>query len=666
MRTRFGFRVAALLALGLHGPATALIGYGIVMYDPSCGFACRDSISGYVLECSVHDHGPAGAHSHGAGGPTSPECRASDSAFLTTLAYCINSTCDTVPAWKKEKYWADQATGDPAVSPKWTLSEALANIREAPSREVGEDESLNFTALVSYETWATNKATREYFELAETLHSRYGIILLVVGVGTPILFTLMSHVPFAATLTDKLRPFLVYPSIVGSYHVRPLPYLLGNAPTLGQSLYITMMLALSVILTGVGYRSTQPNAWFDNTWQEIMGYVSCRTGVLAFALTPHSTYMLLHRWVARIYALQVIVHSLVELVLYIDRGTYETELKAEYWIWGIVATVSACAMLVFSHLWFRRWSYEIFLIGHVLMAVFVIVGSWYHVELLFHRQWGYEMWLYAACAVWFTDRLVRAIRLLKNGVRRAVVTEVAEDVVRVDVKGLRWSGEPGKHTYAYFPILAPWRPWENHPFSVIPTAMLRPRDNGSVSHTPTEHDVEKSGAGASVIPEAHLDTFDRSGITLYVRRSAGLTKLLAKNQSLLTLLDGPYPDNPTAGVLKTDRLLLIAGGIGITGVLPYITRHPNVKIAWGLRLSSEGLARDLDAPLQGVADREVRIGSRLDLEALLEEEVRRGWARVGVVACGPGGLCDEVRALAVAKGRTGSTRWELEIDSFSW
>lgn len=40
--------------------------------------------------------------------------------------------------------------------------------------------------------------------------------------------------------------------------------------------------------------------------------------------------MLLHRWVARIFAVQVIVHSIVELVLYIDMGSYEEELIQPY------------------------------------------------------------------------------------------------------------------------------------------------------------------------------------------------------------------------------------------------------------------------------------------------------------------------------------------------
>ncbi|KAK4174683.1 ferric reductase like transmembrane component-domain-containing protein [Triangularia setosa] len=686
-----------LAALALPGPAQALIGYGITMYDPSCGFGCYDSVSGYMLECSVMDHGPVGAHSHGAGGPTSPECRASDTYFLTTLAYCMNTTCDaSTPRWKLEKFWSEQATGSKTVASKWSYAEALAQIKEPPTDEYGEDDHhLTRTVLLDAETVKANTLTREYFEYAEMIHSRYGLVLLIVGFGTPVVISIFTRLPYMSSLADKLKPYLVYPSLIGTYHVRPLPYLLGNAATVGQSLYVIMFAALNIAMAAAGYKSVQPNAWFGNQWQEVMGYFSARTGVLAFALTPlvillsgrnnillwatnwsHSTFMVLHRWVARIYAAQVIVHSIAELVLYIDMGSYEAEFKTEYWAWGIVATVFACAMLVFSSLFFRRWSYEVFLIGHIIMAVFVIAGSWYHVEFLFSRKWGYEFWLYAACAVWFFDRVIRVFRILKNGPRRAVVTEVAEDIVRVDVKGIRWTAAPGLHTYAYFPALSPWRPWENHPFSILPTALLQSKREASLSgaasgsDTPSNADVEKSGGITSTsTPERDhqaLGGASGTGITLYVRKSKGLTKLLANHNSLLTLLDGPYPDNPTDGVLKSDRLLLIAGGVGITGVLPYIARHTNVKVCWSVRALAEGLVRDLEGPLSRVAEKDVRVGSRLDVAALLAEEERTGWNRVGVVVCGPGGLCDDTRTLVTAKARTGPTVWELEVDAFSW
>ncbi|KAG7135971.1 Ferric/cupric reductase transmembrane component 1 like protein [Verticillium longisporum] len=251
------------------------------------------------------------------------------------------------------------------------------------------------------------------------------------------------------------------------------------------------MIILNVSLTAVNYKSARPNGWFSSQYQEVLEYVMIRTGTLGFALAPlvilfagrnnvllwlsnwsHSTFMLLHRWIARIFGLQVIIHSITALALYVNIGTYSEELKLPYWIWGCVATVAVVIMLVASNIYVRRQSYEVFLVIHILLVVFVVAGCWYHVDIRFQRKFGYEMWLYAACAVWFFDRMMRMLRVLKNGMRRSNVVNIDDDVVRVDVPGVRWAARPGQHVYVYFSTLNPFRPWENHPFSVIPTAIL--------------------------------------------------------------------------------------------------------------------------------------------------------------------------------------------------
>lgn len=548
-------------------------------------------------------------------------------------------------------------------------------------------------------------------------------MLLVTGFATPILFTLLCQVPFVNRVFDNINPYIIYPSFVGTYQVQPLPYILGNAPTTGQAIYVVLFAILNIILTVVNYPSTRPNTWFEDAYQEIMAYVANRTGVIAFAVLPlvilfsgrnnillwltnwsHSTYMLLHRWVARIFAVQVIVHSIVELVLYIDMGSYEEELIQPYWICGIVATVATCIMLLTSILLIRRSSYELFLILHILLAVFVIVGCWYHVEYLFQRKWGYELWLYAACAVWFFDRLLRVLRIARSGLRSATVVEISEHIVRVDIQDVEWSAyhspiSKSLHAYAYFPTLNPYRPWENHPFSIIPTAMLHPHTNPPITtpSTPSIHsttDPEKSTtpAATTTTPTHPQPPSTRPGLTLYIRKSTtkGLTSHLCpttNTTTLPTLLDGPYPSTSApAGPLQPDRILLIAGGIGITGVLPHLSfgtsfnTDTTVALHWSLKARDEGLARDLGPLLEDVhgtgrAEVVVSVGRRLEAEEVLEREAATGWRRIRVVVCGPGGLCDRVRAGVVAVGRRtgkgeegkkGRTVWDLDVDAFSW
>ena len=157
-----------------------------------------------------------------------------------------------------------------------------------------------------------------------------------------------------------------------------------------------------------------------------------------------------------------------------------------------------------------------------------------------------------------------------------------------------------------------------------------------------------------------------TGVTMIVRRTAGWTRLLKSHGRLLTLLDGPYPLNPSSEILTCDHVLLIGGGIGITALIAWAQAHPNVKLAWSVKSGAEALVQEMDVVLRNMADKEVVIGKRLDIEALLRSEAQAGYDKVGVVVCGPEGMSDAVRAGVSGLGRGGKTVFELEVDAYSW
>jgi hypothetical protein len=261
-------------------------------------------------------------------------------------------------------------------------------------------------------------------------------------------------------------------------------------------------------------------------------------------------------------------------------------------------------------------------------------------------------------------------------VRRAKVTDVGEDFVRVDIEGVRWGNTPGQHTYVYFPTLNPLRPWENHPFSVMQSSLLAPPPASTTTAPPSEtgtpsasSDTEKATPNpqTTTLTPTTTTTTTAAGITLIIRKSQGLTRALKPHLSLPTLLDGPYPNNRPNTILKCDRVLLIAGGIGITGLLPWTRSHANVKLWWSVRDKAACLVEELEGALAGVGEKEVRVGGRFDVRGLLEEEGKVGWKRIGVVVCGPGGLCAEGWAVVAERGRgEGGFVWELEVDAYSW
>jgi hypothetical protein len=185
---------ASIFALLLSDTASALIGYGIPskqkkrlsfqraeyltasVYKPNCAFACRDQFSSAHLSCSSMNHDGGGHHGTS---PTSKECYASNTPWLTTLAYCINATCGDVSKVALEAYWAERVTKSERwnkVSPKWTYQETLFKMADMPipSRKLEKDEELNFTALYDAESWEATRGAMQYFELAETMHSTYG------------------------------------------------------------------------------------------------------------------------------------------------------------------------------------------------------------------------------------------------------------------------------------------------------------------------------------------------------------------------------------------------------------------------------------------------------------------------------------------------------------
>ncbi|KAK0622784.1 ferric reductase transmembrane component 4 [Immersiella caudata] len=664
--------------------------------SPACAFACTGSLAGFALSCSIEDHSNHGSGGHGHGTPvvTTPSCRAGDEPYLSTVAWCMSTKCAEfdVPVSRLEEVWALRVTSNPSVRAKWSYTEALLSVDSPPNRTLVMGDKLNITSLAPA-SWQVSYNTATVMAHESRTQSIYGLVLLIAGFAVPIFLTWLGYLPFAGTLGDRfIRPLLVYPSLIGTFQVRPLPFSLGNAPTRGQALFVFVMLVLNVVTTATGYRTVPSHMWLRNNWQQIVGFMMYRTGVLSYALAPltvlfasrnnvllwltnwsHATFLLLHRWMARLFMLQALLHSVLAVILYKDMGIYDAQAVMEYWSWGVVATVLGCVMLVVSTLWFRQRWYELFLISHIFMAALVLVGCWYHAALRFlPTGQGFNTWIYVAVAVWGFDRVARVFRIVKNGVRRAHVTDLGNGYLRLDVDGVRWSHAPGRHVYVHLPTVHPLRPWESHPFSVLPRSLLRPAKSEESLSAASSHrgDAEKQTTSRTVTSATDsLNTAASPGIVLFVRKAEGMTKTLVSSPSLLTFLDGPYPNNSAAAVLRCDRVVLVAGGIGITGVLAWVDNHPNVKLFWGAKESARPLVAAMEPVVTrlGQTNAEVRVGQRFAAAEILEEESKAGWAKIGVVVCGPGGLCDDVRAAVVDLGkRSKDTTFVLEVEAYTW
>lgn len=313
---------------------------------------------------------------------------------------------------------------------------------------------------------------------------------------------------------------------------------------------------------------------FNGREAAITRFVSDRAGIIATVLTPllllfggrnnflqwitgwnFATMITFHRWMARMIVCLAFVHSVGYTWMYLRRGVYDVKMAEDWLRWGVVAMVCGGLICVQGLLYLRRKAYELFLLIHILLAGFWVIGMWYHVSIR-----GYAQFMYAVFAVWGLDRLVRAIRLLWFGFPRATMTLLPDKTLKVEVpKPAHWPSIAGGHAWIHF--LDPMLFWQNHPFTFIDS-------------------VDKEN---TIVFFCKM----KKGITeLFCKR---LLKHPGKTKTLRVAVDGPY--GAPSPVSNHSSAIYIAGGSGIPGIYSEATTMARrskdsgrkVKLFWIVR-----------------------------------------------------------------------------------
>ncbi|KAH7103626.1 hypothetical protein BKA62DRAFT_46804 [Auriculariales sp. MPI-PUGE-AT-0066] len=727
MRSVLPWLLALLPGALADGPG--LIGLGKHMYRPACAFACRTIIGGSPLACTPDGEHEAGGH-HG-GSATPPECFLSDPAFLRSMALCIVTYCpeDAWPAPPSlsqiEDYWASHlatgSIGDYTLAPTQSYSAALVDARADEAKGVSVDNStstehdhgsslfaagslpvltpgdpLTVTSTVAHEDWLAEYNGSVTFESNENGHGRFSLILVLVSLFLPVVLSLVRFVPGIADsrLWTKLNASLNHAPLIGNRYRVPVPGGIGFIPTRGQTLYIILISALNIgLLVPIYY--VEPQSWFPDSTQQAYCVIADRAGSMALAnlvaavvfssrnnilihLTnwSHGTFLLLHRWLAYWGIGQTVLHSLLSLARYVYWSDYKAEFTMIYWKWGIVGTMAAVIILPASLLVVRTKFYEIFLAFHHLCVVFFLVGTFLHIWYLFTYDWGYEIWIYIIGGIWGVDRLWRLLRVFINGLHTATVSAIDGtngEYLHISIDNVHAHGV----VYLYFPTLT-WRFWENHPFSVAASfaGKLPPAPTSALS----EH-VEKGEISADSKSTSSVDGPAKPSTTFIARVRTGITATLARRLGaassvrVTVLLEGPYHSVPAATELaRCDTLVAIAGGVGITAVLPLLQTFGaprRGRLYWGVRQKSlvSGLDREIALlpPNIGVT---TSVGARLDVaeivEAALVGDEHAGL--VGIMVCGPPGMADDVRKTVVSIGQSSKLHKPFVFvdDAFGW
>ncbi|KAF6812266.1 ferric-chelate reductase [Colletotrichum sojae] len=574
---------------------------------------------------------------------------------------------------------------------------SVYNVSSPLPTTIGGSKPLNVTSFVDPIQWQLQWNYLHDFEANESVHSTVTIVITIVAVFLPVALSLLRFVPgfTESYLWTYWQSKFILPTAFGHRHREPLVGL-GNVPTRGQFLYICLISFLNIILWLAPYTIHQPQASFTSLKMQSISIIGNRAGVMAMGnvvalflfaarnsvllgLTDwsYATYLLLHRWLAYWAVFHTIVHSFMLLANYVLQGSYEAELARLYWIWGIVGTVAACAILLSSQLWVRQRFYELFLASHIVLSILFIAGYYYHIWYVYEYNWGYEIWIFVAGGIWGADRVFRLVRSGWQGLRWATVT-VVDDVdgeyVRIEVEGKRLEGGV---VYLGFPTLT-WRVWETHPFSVAHAGGLHQalsQDEEAEATSPSTSDPEKT---ASAIQRAvDSDSSNNTNSTVfYSRTRTGITSTLAAKASptarVRVLLEGPYHHSGhlSPQLARCTEMLCIAGGVGITACLPFLRGAPTAKLFWSSR--HRGLVTALRPAintLSGSVQVETVVGERLKLETILGKELAVvSGGPLAIVVCGPPAMADEVRSNIVEITRRElTTRPYVFIDeAFAW
>lgn len=535
------------------------------------------------------------------------------------------------------------------------------------------------------------------------------------------------------------RPFIRPPAWLKRYLTVPAtfgnrcstPYGWCTIPPRIQSATIFAFVVMNFMLCTCSYQLTDGNLYWPENTAQLLRYVSDRTGIISLANFPlvwlfgmrndvllwltgwgFGTYNAFHRWVARVAALQAVVHSLGYTLMIVESGGWTgfSKYLTKHYFWnGELATIAMCALLAFSLYGIRRAHYEIFLVTHIVLSIVALWTMYYHVEIFVNGEWNIFIW--PCFVIWVFDRILRAGRVLSFNrhfwnTKTSVSYDPSSNLVRMEVDGSKNWLAPNPGTYYYIHVLDDiLYAHQSHPFTLaykisdlneLPSTPLsplstRPSPHRTISDESTESDALLTSRKKS----------STSNLIFLIRPYDGFTSRLKSHcllhpKKLRVLIDGPYGHSEP--LHHFPNVLFIVGGTGVAVPLSHMSRLlssesqiQSLKIVWAVREHAflDSVLRDFAGLLHDErVDMEVHITQDKEVvDEVLGEDLKSvriltrrpdvggvvaraaedaGSDRLAVVACGPARMADEARKASVEMLARGHTHVEYFEESFKW
>lgn len=460
----------------------------------------------------------------------------------------------------------------------------------------------------------------------------------------------------------------------------------------------------------------------------------------------YRTLSLFHRWVAIVLLLEGLIHGSVFSAFEVNDKTgwanYRDHLRTDdVFRSGIIMATSLAisASLAISKL--RQVAYEVFKIGHIAMTI-VFLGNYMkyvssflkpplclfltnflsHIEDQFAGK--YVVWIWVCVGIWASDYFFRIVRIVWLNINlflgndnRAIASYSEETgMIRLQVHSSSKLSQqtPGKY---YFLHMGGWRIWENHPFSLAGTSAGESAGEAAVVDS---SDSEKRSPVATAQPKGTELVSGQSYRTFMIRPRTGFTRrlrdsIIKQDKSgvarFRVVLEGPY--GSVANFAGCNEILFVAGGSGITAVIPYLrhifedadqgTPRPNVRLVWVMRQA--GFARDVLANDLRLVEASQNATTKLQIEIYVSSgatednnteksdsentassqpdsrftyrkpvmgEVIREYvsatqsSKPAVFVCGPARMADEVRAAVRKEARSVASDVKLFEEVYGW
>lgn len=391
----------------------------------------------------------------------------------------------------------------------------------------------------------------------------YGYIIIAYWFGAMLISAAARFLKRTGLITklyfgiiQQLQKYILLPNFFKNTHnqqFKTVKVVSALIPTRADGIVVALYLIIHIVVLCVQWEFDYSGYVFTSKKEQVARYLADRTGIIAFAHLPliylfagrnnimsfvtgfsYSSYIQFHKWTGRIMFADAIIHSACYTALYVWDNYYSEALSEKYIRFGILATVSCAVLMIQAYNYFRQYTYEIFLYGHIIFAIIFTFSVYHHcIEL------GWMEYVYATIAIWAFDRLLRLVRLINFGFPKATIKIVSEDTMRISMRrpsSKRWHAKPGQFVFAYF--MLPKTFWQSHPFTISDSTV-------------------KDGE-----------------VILYVKRKSGITDTLYQRvarkpgkieTNIRVSIEGPYGES--APNFQYDNTLLFAGGNGIPG--PY-------------------------------------------------------------------------------------------------